>query len=156
MRGGGRPEQPFSFFRQIECINRRVLGSIRREIQCRPAIEGPDLEDRTRLVVSNDLDDRGELTDRDISVGPCRFAQLDRVVRAASASLPSVRQPVLFVQSRQDNRIPASVAASAFEKIGSTDKTLHWVQETGHVLTVDYGHEALERLTADWLEDRLP
>jgi len=87
---------------------------------------------------------------------PGLLAQLDRVVRAASASLPSVRQPVLFVQSRQDNRIPVSSAASAFEKIGSTDKTLHWVQETGHVLTVDYGHEALERLTADWLEDRLP
>jgi carboxylesterase len=87
---------------------------------------------------------------------PRLLVQLDRVVRAASASLPAVRQPVLFVQSRHDNRIPVSAAESAFGRLGSADKTLHWVQDTGHVLTVDYGHEALERLAADWLEGRLP
>ena len=41
-------------------------------------------------------------------------------------------------------------------KIGSTDKTLHWTTGNGHVVTVDYGHEAIEAFVADWLDSRLP
>jgi len=86
---------------------------------------------------------------------PRLLAQLDRVVRLAHAALPRVRQPVLVIQAREDNRIPAWAAAEAFGRLGSEDKTLHWVTGAGHVVTVDFGHEALERLAADWLERRL-
>jgi esterase/lipase len=62
---------------------------------------------------------------------------------------------VLYLQSREDNRIPVHAAEEAFALIGSADKTLHWTTGNGHVLTVDYGHEVLEQLAADWLEPRL-
>jgi carboxylesterase len=86
---------------------------------------------------------------------PRLLVQLDRVVRVARTALPRVRQSVLVVQSREDNRIPATSAVEAFERLASTDKTLHWVTGTGHVVTVDYGHEEIERVVADWLETRL-
>jgi carboxylesterase len=86
---------------------------------------------------------------------PRLLVQLDRIVRLAHAALPRLRQPVLVVQSREDNRIPVRSATEAFAHIGSADKTLHWTTGNGHVITVDYGHEALERLAADWLEPRL-
>jgi carboxylesterase len=86
---------------------------------------------------------------------PRLLVQLQHVVEAARAVLPNVRQPVLYLQSREDNRIPPAAAEGAFALIGSTDKTLHWTTGNGHVLTVDFGHEELERLAADWLEARL-
>jgi len=86
---------------------------------------------------------------------PRAVVELERVVKRARAVLPRVRQPVLVVQSREDNRIPAASAAASFELIGSTDKTLHWTSGNGHVVTVDYGHEDIEKLVCDWLETKL-
>jgi carboxylesterase len=86
---------------------------------------------------------------------PQLVVELEKVVRLAREGLPQVRQPVLVVQSREDNRIPAASAAEAFGRIGSTDKTLHWTTGNGHVVTVDYGHEAIEQLVGDWLEIRM-
>jgi carboxylesterase len=83
------------------------------------------------------------------------LVELEKIVRRARVALPLVRQPVLVVQSREDNRIPVSSAEAAFALIGSTDKTLYWVSGSGHVVTVDFGHEAIERIAADWLEPRL-
>jgi carboxylesterase len=86
---------------------------------------------------------------------PRLLVELDQLVRTARAELPRVRQPVLVVQSREDNRIPEAAATEAFGLIGSADKTLHWTSGNGHVVTVDYGHESLEQFAADWLESRL-
>lgn len=86
---------------------------------------------------------------------PRLLVELDRLVRIARAALPRVRQPVLVVQSREDNRIPAAAATEAFGLIGSPDKTLHWTSGSGHVVTVDYGHALIEQFAADWLEAHL-
>jgi carboxylesterase len=86
---------------------------------------------------------------------PRLAVELEKLVRRTRAGLPAVRQSVLVVQSREDNRIPAASAAEAFGMIGSADKTLHWTTGNGHVVTVDYGHELIERLATDWLDSRL-
>ena len=86
---------------------------------------------------------------------PRLVVELEKVVRLARKELPQVRQPVLVVQSREDNRIPRKSAAEAFGRVGSTDKTLHWTSGNGHVVTVDYGHTEIEQLVADWLDSRM-
>jgi carboxylesterase len=86
---------------------------------------------------------------------PRLAVELQKLVKHARAALPSVRQPVLVVQSREDNRIPVASATEAFGLVGSADKTLHWTTGNGHVVTVDYGHEAIESVTTTWLESRL-
>jgi carboxylesterase len=86
---------------------------------------------------------------------PRLLLQLDKLVRQARAALSHVRQPVLVIQSREDNRIPAESVEEAFALIGSADKTLHWTTGNGHVVTIDYGHDVVEQLAADWLEHRL-
>ena len=96
--------------------------------------------------------------DRMIAYGrstPRLLIELARIVQLARSSLPCVSQPVLVVQSREDNRIPAKSAEEAFALLGSADKTLRWTTGNGHVVTVDYGHAALEQLAADWLDPRL-
>ena len=82
--------------------------------------------------------------------------ELEKVVMLARKKLADVRQPVLVVQSREDNRIPVASAAASFEMVGSRDKTLRWTTGNGHVVTVDYGHEVVEQFVADWLNARLP
>ena len=86
---------------------------------------------------------------------PQLLVQLDRIARRAHDSLARVHQSVMVVQSREDNRIPALVAEESFRRIGSMDKTLHWVTGSGHVVTLDFGHEEVARVAADWLESRL-
>lgn len=85
---------------------------------------------------------------------PRLMRELARVTRAANDVLPRVRQPVLVVQSTRDNRISVHSAARAFTRIGSSDKTIDWVTGAGHVLTLDYGHEAMERRIMAWLSTR--
>lgn len=87
---------------------------------------------------------------------PRLLRQLSDVAHRAFEALPRVRQPVLVVQSEEDNRIPRRSAERAFERIGSADKSLRWVSGAGHVITVDFGHEQVERLVVDWLDKRLP
>ncbi|HVZ49571.1 MAG TPA: alpha/beta fold hydrolase [Gemmatimonadaceae bacterium] len=86
---------------------------------------------------------------------PRLLRQLSAVAHRAFVDLPRVHQPVLIVQSREDNRIPQRSAVKAFERIGSPDKSLQWVSGAGHVITVDYGHERVERNIAEWLNTRL-
>ena len=86
---------------------------------------------------------------------PRLLVQLEHVVRRARRALPLVHQDVLVIQSREDNRIPLASAEEAFALVGSSAKTIHWTTGNGHVVTVDYGHEAVAQLAANWLEPRL-
>lgn len=82
---------------------------------------------------------------------PRLLRELSVVAHRAFDALPRVRQPVLVVQSREDNRIPPHLAEAAFARIGSPDKVLEWRTGAGHVLTVDYGHEEVEQMVVTWL-----
>jgi carboxylesterase len=82
--------------------------------------------------------------------------ELARVAHLAATTLPRVRQPTLFIQSREDNRIPSRATEQAFAAVGASDKSLLWVEGAGHVITVDYGHERVERDVVQWLSNRLP
>jgi carboxylesterase len=69
--------------------------------------------------------------------------------------LPGVRAPTLMIQSRGDNRIDASDAEAAFAALGASDKRLVWVDEGGHVITVDKGRERVLAAGGDWLVERM-
>ena len=86
---------------------------------------------------------------------PRLVRELEKIASSAVEALPRIHQPVLFVQSREDNRIPVRSTVRAFDRIASRDKSLDWVTGAGHVLTVDYGHERLERRIIEWLSARM-
>lgn len=81
---------------------------------------------------------------------------LDRIARDTMLRLGFVHVPVLFIQSRDDNRLPADQSRRALTRIASSDRTAHWVDGAGHVLTVDFGWERLADETIAWLEARFP
>jgi carboxylesterase len=80
------------------------------------------------------------------------LATLERIVRAASADLPWVASPTLLIQSREDNRISPHAAERAYARLGARERRLMWTEGAGHVITVDFGREAVIEETAGWLE----
>jgi carboxylesterase len=81
---------------------------------------------------------------------------LESIAHGVVPRLGFVKAPVLVCQSRDDNRLPEDQSRHAYARIGSVDKTAHWVSGAGHVLTMDYGWPALADQVADWLEARWP
>ena len=78
--------------------------------------------------------------------------ELRRVVDRARAAAPAVSTPTLVVQSRQDNRIPPDAAERSFNLFRAPDRRLLWTEGNGHIITVDYGRQAVFAAVADWLE----
>lgn len=80
--------------------------------------------------------------------------ELLAVVDRAAAAAPHVTVPTLVVHSRQDVRIPAAAAQRAFDRLGAAEKRLEWVDDGGHVLTVDHGRDRVQELVAEWLDGK--
>ena len=83
---------------------------------------------------------------------PRLLRELRRVVDAAAAAAPSLAVPTLAVFSTHDYRIAPDVARAAFARLGASEKVVHWVERSGHVITVDHDAERVERLVVDWLQ----
>lgn len=78
--------------------------------------------------------------------------ELARVVDRARAAAGRVAVPTLLVQSRQDNRIPPDAAERAFALFGVSDRRLMWTEGNGHIISVDYGRQAIFAAVVAWLE----
>ena len=83
---------------------------------------------------------------------PAMLRALRDVADDATAALPLVRAPTLFIQSRDDNRIAPEVAERGFARLGSKEKRFVWTNGAGHVISVDFGHQRVFNLTLSWLE----
>lgn len=97
-----------------------------------------------------DPDERGRALGYGM-VSPRSLRGLVATARAGAAALPRVTAPTLVLQSRADNRIPAAGAEAAFAALGARDKRFVWLEEGGHVISVDRGRERVFALVAEWL-----
>ena len=79
--------------------------------------------------------------------------QLLNLVERARVVYPRVHSPLLIAQSRRDHRIAQEVTLDGFERFGSAQKRLVWLDEGGHVLAVDRGREQLFDLIEAWLDE---
>ncbi len=88
------------------------------------------------------------------AVAPNLLAELFSVSEQARAVAPDVRSPTLAIFARRDNRISAADAERGFAALGSREKWLVWLDEPGHVVSVDLGRERVFTLVANWLRKR--
>jgi esterase/lipase len=75
-------------------------------------------------------------------------------MRRAVAALPRVVAPTLMIQSREDNRLSVVDAERAFALLGAREKRLEWITGAAHVITVDYGRDAVIASLTSWMESR--
>lgn len=85
--------------------------------------------------------------------GAAEVYLLQRVVREA---LPRIHQPILIFQGRRDAQLPAQAAEMVYDHVASTDKTLVWLERSGHNLLVDGERESVWAQSYAWLMERVP
>ncbi|MEP6832178.1 MAG: alpha/beta fold hydrolase [Gemmatimonas sp.] len=75
---------------------------------------------------------------------------LREISMRAQHALPAIRTRVLYLQSREDNRLSESDAITQFARIGSAIKEQRWLTGCGHIITVDYCKGEVARQVVAW------
>lgn len=83
------------------------------------------------------------------STTPRLTRELVQIADRARAAFPALDQRVLYLQSREDNRVSPRVAERAHAARPGT--TLEWIEDSGHVLSADRQRDAVATLVADWI-----
>lgn len=86
---------------------------------------------------------------------PRLVRELVRVADRARAAAAAVRAPVRIVHGRHDYRVPAPLAAThpaLFTAAAAV--TLDWLDDTGHVVTVDRQRARVWAMVGEWLAGR--
>jgi carboxylesterase len=78
--------------------------------------------------------------------------ELGKTAAEAQRALGRITVPTLIIQSKEDPRIAPAVAESAIAAIRSSDKRLVWARGGGHIITVDYGREAVFEEARKWID----
>ena len=66
---------------------------------------------------------------------PVRSAvEINLLLEEMRAALPKVKVPTLLVHSRNDNYVPPTSMENIYNALGTSDKEMLWVTESGHVI----------------------
>ena len=76
--------------------------------------------------------------------------------RKVRQGLAGIQQPILIFQGRNDAALSPEAAEILYEDVASADKTLNWLDHSGHNLLVDSEREAVWQQSHAWMLDRLP
>jgi carboxylesterase len=95
--------------------------------------------------------ERGWCYDETPLWGASQVYLLQREVRRA---LPQIRQPILIVQGRRDRHLDPEAAQMLHDSVASTDRTVIWLEHSGHNLLIDGERESVWGLSYEWMMDR--
>ncbi|MGH2621955.1 MAG: alpha/beta hydrolase [Anaerolineales bacterium] len=79
-----------------------------------------------------------------------------KLIREVKRLLPQVVSPLLIVHSWLDRNIRPESAQFVYDRVGSKDKELLMVNNSGHVLTVDSEWERVAEQTFQFIQAHLP
>jgi len=77
---------------------------------------------------------------------------LQREVRRA---LPGIHQPILIFQGRRDAHLHPQAAEEVYNAVASTDRTLVWLEHSGHNLLIDGERESVWARSYEWMMAQL-
>lgn len=82
------------------------------------------------------------------------YRQLAGLLETLQTELGSVRAPAQLIYSHNDPTVRAADghAEAVYAGLGSTDKHLHWLENSGHILPRDAGREDIFRLAGAFIE----
>ena len=70
-------------------------------------------------------------------------------------ALPEIRQPVLIFQGRRDAHLDPRAADEVYEGVSSADRTVVWLERSGHNVLIDGERESLWALSYQWMMERV-
>lgn len=87
---------------------------------------------------------------------PRLLGELAGLADRARAALGDVKAPTLLIQSRDDHRLSPAVAEQAVADLGAREVRLEWLDDCGHVITVDRERTRVFSLVGEWLARHAP
>ena len=66
-------------------------------------------------------------------------------------ALPAVTTPIAIFQSKIDTTIVPHGAEIVYDKVGSTDKELHWFNESSHCMILDRQLDEIYAVTRNFI-----
>lgn len=81
-------------------------------------------------------------------------AEVLALQRRAHRLLPRLRQPVLIMQGCHDGALTPDAAQITYDRIGSADKTLIWLEHSGHNVLIDSERARVWEESYRWMCDR--
>jgi carboxylesterase len=81
--------------------------------------------------------------------------ELMRLQKAVWPLVPSIRQPILIVHGRLDRTVDPSAPQELYERVGSTDKELIWLERSAHCVALDCERHELFEATQEFLARHL-
>jgi len=78
--------------------------------------------------------------------------QLMKMMAVVRNDLPSIKQPVLIFGGRLDWVVDSRDPGLYYEKVGSEQKELVWLENSQHVAVVDYDREIIYQKTLEFID----
>lgn len=82
-------------------------------------------------------------------------AELYLLQRRACEMMPQIHQPALIFQGKLDNWVSPDAAQIVYDNLASTDKTLVWLEHSGHNLLADGERESVWARSYEWMMERV-
>ena len=102
----------------------------------------------------NDYKDQQAYRDH-LSYGVFPIRSVPEVVsllKTLREQLPRLRAPVLLMHAVEDRGVSPDNARSIFSQVGSGEKELVWIENSGHVITLEPARRQVYDLAADFVE----
>ncbi len=74
-----------------------------------------------------------------------------QLIQRVKPRLPSLKNPILIIQPRLDTVVDPAGAAYLYQQIGSADKTLCWLEDSNHIITLDRERQQVYESVGDFL-----
>ncbi len=102
----------------------------------------------------SDAVDQGALSDHiSYRANPTRsVGELNDLLAEMRAALPKITLPVLLMHSHNDQYVNPENAQNIYHHLGSTDKTLLWLDQSGHVITREPEREIVFKAASDFIQ----
>jgi carboxylesterase len=71
--------------------------------------------------------------------------------REARRALPRIHQPILIFQGRRDVQLHPQAAQEVYDNVASQDKTLIWLENSGHNVLADGERESVWARSYEWM-----
>lgn len=95
-----------------------------------------------------------DVADRyNVSYGQTPLASLQsllELIKHVEALIPEVEAPALVMQSRNEHTVLPESASHIYDRLGSRDKEIVWLDRSGHVITLDIEREHVYRTISDF------
>jgi len=79
------------------------------------------------------------------------LSSLLELIKHVDQQLPRLDKPVLIMQSRREHTVQPKSAKHIYDRVGSVEKKLIWLEKSGHIITLDIERDAVFGCIADFL-----